>query len=300
MLNVGNLTKKDSVLDLSNTMDSIYRNYQKEIEQFTTDYKAKKKEYQQLVLAIDNIRTAYIIPYINELYQELEEYGSPSKKPNYIRFLTEQSSGNEWMDREIKRTYLMAKKRLSKEQIESKDLVTKFIFEWTNNKKKIETGTQDLKRLRDRMSLRKQENQNEINKVSEMIPKLKLYLDMLIDLKDCIQQTVLPEMEGIHAFLVAKHMAAQITVHQYPGTITLESILKLSNTPYEKHYLFMKQVFLLYYNVVEILEHSFNVDFSTNNYITPKDFSWLLGKKDIIEKSVKEMKLNIFYTQKWK
>lgn len=298
MLNVGSFTKKESVLELSNTMDSIYRSYQKEIEQLTMDDETKKKEYQQLLLAVDNIRTAYLIPYINQLYLELEEYGSPSKRPNYITFLTDQSIEKERMDTEIKRTYLLARKRLTKEQTDPKDLVTKFLYEWTKNKKKIDVGNQDIKNLRDRIALRKQEYRNEINKTSEMISKLNLYLNVLIFIKDSIKEIVLPEMEGVHAFLVAKNMAAQISVRQYPGTITLESILKLANTPYEKHYFFIKQVFLFYSNVIELMEHSINVDFSTKKCITPKDFSWLLGKKDMIEKSVKEMSQNIFYIQK--
>ncbi len=135
MLNVDSIIKNDSVLELSSTMDSIYRTYQKEREQLLADYEMKKKECQQLLLAIDNIRTAYLAPYINQLYQELEEFGSPSKKPNYTVLLTDNSVTKDWKDNEIKRTYLIAKKRLSKYKKDSNDIVTKFLYEWTSNKK---------------------------------------------------------------------------------------------------------------------------------------------------------------------
>lgn len=298
MLNVESIMKNDSVLELSSTMDSIYRTYQKEKEKLLADYETKKKECQQLLLAIDNIRTAYLTPYINQLYQELEEFGSPSKKPNYTVLLTDQSITKDWKDSEIKRTYLIAKKRLSKDKKDSKDIVTKFIYEWTSNKKKLEVGNQDLKKLRDMVALQKQGYLEEISKVSDVLPKLKLYLDVLIDLKINIKEIILPETEGIHAFLVAKNIAEQVTVRQYPGTVTLESILKLVNTPYEKHYLFIKQVFRFYANMVELLEYTINVDFCTKNSITPKEFSWILEKKEAMEDSVNEMKMNLFYIQK--
>ncbi len=298
MFNVGSLTKNDSVLELSNTLDIIFLTYQREKEQLLDDYEMKKKEYQQLLLAVDNIRTAYMNPYINQLYQELEEFGSPSKKPNFITFLTDQSLTNTWNDNEIKRRYVIAKKRLLKTKIDRKDIVTKFFSEWTSNKKKLEIGNQDLKKLQDMIEIQRQEYLEEIKKISEMIPKLKIYLDILIELKVIIKEIVLPETEGIHAFLVAKHMAAQISVRQYPGTVTLESILKLSNTPYEMHYLFIKQLFYFYSNVIELLEHSINIDFSAKNSITPKEFSWIQEKKEVIDKSVNEMKRNLFYIQK--
>ncbi|HCL04265.1 MAG TPA: hypothetical protein DHW61_17965 [Lachnoclostridium phytofermentans] len=298
MLNVDSIIKNDSVLELSSTMDSIYRTYQKEREQLLADYEMKKKECQQLLLAIDNIRTAYLAPYINQLYQELEEFGSPSKKPNYTVLLTDNSVTKDWKDNEIKRTYLIAKKRLSKYKKDSNDIVTKFLYEWTSNKKKLEVGNQDLKKLRDMVALQKQEYLEEIIKISEIITKLKLYLDVLIDLKININEIILPETEGIHAFLVAKHIAAQIAIRQYPGTVTLESILKLSNTPYEKHYLFIKQVFRFYSNLVELLEHSIAIDFCTKSSITQKEFSWILEKKETMEDSVNKMKRNLFYIQK--
>lgn len=298
MFNVGSLTKNDSVLELSNTLDIIFLTYQREKEQLLDDYEMKKKEYQQLLLAVDNIRTAYMNPYINQLYQELEEFGSPSKKPNFITFLTDQSLTNTWNDNEIKRRYVITKKRLLKTKIDRKDIVTKFFSEWTSNKKKLEIGNQDLKKLQDMIEIQRQEYLEEIKKISEMIPKLKIYLDILIELKVIIKEIVLPETEGIHAFLVAKHMAAQISVRQYPGTVTLESILKLSNTPYEMHYLFIKQLFYFYSNVIELLEHSINIDFSAKNSITPKEFSWIQEKKEVIDKSVNEMKRNLFYIQK--
>jgi hypothetical protein len=301
MLNVDSIIKNDSVLELSSTIDSIYRTYQKEKEQLSSDYEMKKKECQQLLVAIDNIRTAYLTPYINELYQELEEFGSPSKKPNYTVLLTDQSAAQEWKDSDIKRTYLIAKKRLSKDKKDSKDskdVVTKFFYEWTSNKKKLDVGNQDLKKLREMVSLQKQEYLDEISNVSQMITKLKLYLDILIDLKINIKEIILPETEGIHAFLVAKQISEQIAIRQYPGTVTLESILKLVNTPYEKHYLFIKQVFRFYSNLVELLERSIGIDFCTKNSITPKEFSWILEKKEIMEDSVNEMKMNLFYIQK--
>lgn len=298
MLNVESIMKNDSILELSSTMDSIYRTYQKEKEKLLADYETKKKECQQLLLAIDNIRTAYLTPYINQLYGELEEFGSPSKKPNYTVLLTDQSITKDWKDSEIKRTYLIAKKRLSKDKKDSKDIVTKFIYEWTSNKKKLEVGNQDLKKLRDMVALQKQGYLEEISKVLDVLPKLKLYLDVLIDLKINIKEIILPETEGIHAFLVAKNIAEQVTVRQYPGTVTLESILKLVNTPYEKHYLFIKQVFRFYSNMVELLEYTINVDFCTKNSITPKEFSFILEKKEAMEDSVNEMKMNLFYIQK--
>ncbi len=296
MLNVASITKNDSVLELSSTIDSIYHTYQKEKEQLSEDYEAKKKEYQQLLLAVDNIRTAYLIPYVNQLYQELEEFGSPSKKINYTAFLTDQSLRRDWNDSEIKRSYLKAKKHLLKAKAETKDIVAKFLYEWTSNKKKLEVGNQDLKKLREMIALQKQGYLGEIKKVSGMIPKLKRYLDILIDLKSVIKEIILPETEGIRAFLAAKHMAAQISIRQYPEAVTLESVLKLINTPYETHYLFIKQVFLFYSNVIELLEHSINIDFSTKNSITPKEFAWLLEKRESIEESVNEMKSNLFYT----
>ncbi|ABX42283.1 hypothetical protein [Lachnoclostridium phytofermentans] len=297
MLNVDSIIKNDSVFELSSTIDSIYRTYQSEKEQLLADYEVKKKECQQLLIAIDNIRTAYLTPYINQLYQELEEFGSPSKKPNYTVLLTDQSLTKDWKDSDIRRTYLIAKKRLSKYKNDSKDIVTKFLYDWTSNKKKLEVGNQDLKKLRELVALQKQEYLEEIGKVSEIIPKLKLYLDVLIDLKINIKEIILPETEGIHAFLVAKHITEQITIRQYPGTVNLDSILKLANTSYEKHYLFIKQVFRFYSNLVELLEHSISIDFCTKNSITPKEFSWILQKKEIMEDSVNEMKRNLFYIQ---
>ena len=297
MLNVTIISRQDAIDYLDNSIEILYHSYLKEKDSYVEELEKKQKEYGKMLLAIDNISTAYIKPLFHQLYQILEELGSPSKKPSFVTLLTDHKRKEDKKEVEIKRTYHLAKKRLSKVQPEAKDMVTKLIYELTYHKKKIETGNQDLKVLRDKIRERKQEYQDEIRKISEMIPKLKAYFESLVRMKECMEMIILPELEGVRAFLVARTMVTQITVRQIQESLILDSVLKLANTPYEKHYYLIKQIYLFYSNSLQFLESPISVDFTTKLSITPKDFSWLLEQKQQLERSIMEIKKNLFYVQ---
>ena len=88
--------------------------------------------------------------------------------------------------------------------------------------------------------------QDEVSFLISAVQIANMYRSLVAVVRDTIADKILPELNGILAFLYADAIKNCIINNEDPGTATLPCISEYRGTPYEGHYQFIKNTFEYY------------------------------------------------------
>lgn len=113
--------------------------------------------------------------------------------------------------------------------------------------KKLEMSCIELKRDLNKKNI-------DANFNETIIEIANLYRVIITSVRDTIEEKIIPELEGVLAFLYADAVKNCLINNEEPDEVRIGNIAEYRGTPYEKHYNFVRNVFDYYILIDELFK----------------------------------------------
>ena len=115
----------------------------------------------------------------------------------------------------------------------------------------------------------------------------KLYRGLVATVRTAIRETILPELTGIDAFLVADAIKNCIISDMNPSDAEIMSIDSYKDTAYDMHYIFVRNAFDYYTMIVKFFTEPILTNIVADNQVTPVEKRAFSMKSNQIKKQIK-------------
>lgn len=137
----------------------------------------------------------------------------------------------------------------------------------------------DLAALEQRAALAKTNHQECIKKaqneaifLSNAVQIVDLYRKVIVMVRDAIQDTILPELDGIMSFLYADAIKNAIINNENPDSVVIGKISEYRATAYDNHYQFVRNAFDYYRTITKFFTSKVMDKFVKNRKISKSDY----------------------------
>ena len=131
--------------------------------------------------------------------------------------------------------------------------------------------------------------QNEAVFLSNAVKIVDMYRNVIVMVRDAIQDTILPELDGIMSFLYADAIKNAIINNEDPNSATIGKISEYRATAYDNHYQFVRNAFDFYRTITKFFTSKVMDKFVKNRAISKSDYQAFIyevekikGKQDML------------------
>lgn len=127
------------------------------------------------------------------------------------------------------------------------------------------------------------EMSDEVSFFMSAVQIANMYRGLVAVVRDTIADKILPELNGIMAFLYADAIKNCIINNEEPATATIGNISEYRGTPYESHYLFIKNVFNYYKLITTFFTRPILTELIEKRAVSEKEFEEIQTEIEKIE-----------------
>ena len=291
------IMKENQLSILEQDIEGMYQQYIKGTQYQFEAYHNQIQDFNTQLAFIDGLRQTYIMPLLNQLFLLLTNVGSPSKKPSTVISLTDHQTQDKLEQKEVTFVYESTMKKL-KEMHESNDnVIVKTIHDIKLNLKKIEDGKKAKTKLRRVINDNQEALNTAMKQMETNLTLAKLYRDIIVMIKESLEQVVLPELTAVRAFLIAENVKNSLNNKEKEFQPVPESVILIANSNYQKHYLFVKSVFGYYTTLIDLCETPILSAFEHEKELTQKEIKHFMEQKDRLNQQYRQLQENILISK---
>lgn len=286
------------IRELKEGFDREFSNYSNELDQLNDSVQAMCHKYNDQVHAINSLRQN-LQDEITALYRFLRRFGDLGKQVTPFDYVTENSR---YTKDKASRGSLGCDNSKGSSGFAKAATISSIIFApvalpvvWaadsiskrSKNKKEFQELEMDFQKQCTEWEQTKRERRAEAKLYEEASEIAKLYRALIATVRMAIRETILPELTGIDAFLIADAIKNAIISNMNPDDAEVANISVYQGSAYDMHYVFVRNALDYYTMIVKFFTEPILTNIIADNKVTPEEKTDFHAKVAQIEKQTK-------------
>lgn len=288
------------IAELKDEYENAYNEYVKALNQAYGDAQMHCLAYNDQIARINASRDN-LLNEISVLYKFLRKFGSLDKKITPFDYVTEKSR---FIDKDVLNSSSFENKTYSSPGLVKTASVAAMVaapvilpaiwigdtlFKRSKDKAELERMTLEFENEKNKWSkaLNDKKREGKFYKDAEQIAFL--YQSLILTVSAAIKETILPELEGIDAFLIADAIKNSIISDMNPNDAEIEKIDFYRGTIYDCHYTFVMNAFDYYNTIVTMFTTPILTNIVSDNKVTASEKKEFESQCKLVESKTLEL-----------